>query len=218
MHPFRYPALIHPAAARIVLRSVLWQFARLLGLGLRCMELTALIRAARDGGGAQANELFAQVYADLRHIAAAQLRGSAGLGTTSLVHEAYFRLAKPESLDVADRHHFFAVAAVAMRQIVINQLRAQQTVKRGAGAVCDTLGAADRQAVGVDSTPLLALDAALTALALAQPRLAQLVELRYFGGLTLEEAGAAMDLSATTAKRDWRKARAYLHAAMDHAP
>ena len=178
------------------------------------MELTELIRAARSGAQAESDQLYARVYADLRRIAAGQLRGQSVLGATSLVHEAYFRLARPDSLAVEDRQHFYAVAALAMRQIVLNHVRSQQAIKRGDGVVLTTLGAADQVASGEDGADLLALDSALTQLAEAEPRLAKLVELRFFGGMTLEEAGAAVGLSPTTLKRDWRKARAFLHAAI----
>lgn len=178
------------------------------------MELTELIRAARGGGQAESDQLYARVYEDLRRIAAGQLRGRADLGATSLVHEAYFRLARPDSLAVEDRQHFYAVAALAMRQIVLNHVRSQQAIKRGDGVVLTTLGAADQVASGEDGADLLALDSALTQLAEAEPRLAKLVELRFFGGMNLEEAGAAVGLSPTTLKRDWRKARAFLHAAI----
>ncbi len=178
------------------------------------MELTELIRAARGGAQADSDRLYARVYADLRRIAAGQLRGQSLLGATSLVHEAYFRLARPDALAVEDRQHFYAVAALAMRQIVLNHVRAQQAIKRGEGAVITTLDAADQLAVSEDGADLLALDAALTQLAQAEPRLAKLVELRFFGGMNLEEAGAAVGLSPTTLKRDWRKARAFLHASI----
>lgn len=198
----------------IARRKRLWQCAATPHRRLRSMELTELIRAARGGGQAESDRLYARVYEDLRRIAAGQLRGRADLGATSLVHEAYFRLARPDALAVEDRQHFYAVAALAMRQIVLNHVRAQQALKRGDGAVVTTLGAADQIADKDEGADLLALDAALTQLAQAEPRLAKLVELRFFGGMNLDEAGAAVGLSPTTLKRDWRKARAFLHAAI----
>lgn len=177
-------------------------------------ELTQLIAAARGGDRAASDRLFAAVYADLHRMASRQPHAEAGMATTSLVHEAYLKLARPEALDLNDRQHFYAVAARAMRQIAIDRVRERLAAKRGGGAAVTTLGAADAVAVDADSAELLALDAALERLAQAQPRLAQLVELRFFGGMDLEEAGAAIGLSPTTLKRDWRRARAFLHGAI----
>ncbi len=179
------------------------------------IEVTLLIGRARDGDRSAAEQLFRAVYDDLHRIAARQVgRGEgAGMGSTSLVHEAYLRLARPEALGVNDRAHFFAVAARAMRQIAVDHARARLADKRGGGARETTLGAADQ--VAADSTRhelTMALNAALEALDAAEPRLAQLVELRFFAGMDLEQAGAVLGLSSRTLKRDFRKARAFLHA------
>jgi RNA polymerase sigma factor (TIGR02999 family) len=182
------------------------------------VEVTELIQAARAGDQVASDQLFAQVYQDLRRIAAGQVRGQFGLGATSLVHEAYFKLARPEAMALNDRQHFFAVAALAMRQIVINHVRDAMTQKRGGGVAATTLGAADRMVAESESNELIALDAALDQLAVAEPRLAKLVELRFFGGMTLDEAGAVVGLSPTTLKRDWSKARAFLHASISSDP
>jgi RNA polymerase sigma factor (TIGR02999 family) len=183
-------------------------------------ELTELIGQARGGNPAAAERLFAAVYADLHRLAARQLRGADGGGmrTTSLVHETYLKLARPEALDVADRAHFFAVAARAMRQISIDRVRAQWAGKRGAGRADATLrtdaGPSDER----DLADLLALDVALGRLEELDVRLARLVELRFFVGMNLEEAGAVLGLSERTLKRDWRRARAFLHGALDGTP
>jgi RNA polymerase sigma factor (TIGR02999 family) len=181
------------------------------------MELTQLIREARSGSKPAADRLFTMVYDDLHRIAARQLQPYGGMATTSLVHEAYMKLARPAALELADRQHFFAVAARAMRQISINTTRERLAAKRGGGAPVVTLGAADDVEADMSGTDLLALDAALEQLAAAEPRLAQLVELRFFGGMGLEEAGALIGLSPTTLKRDWRKARAFLHGVIGDA-
>ncbi len=178
------------------------------------MELTELIHAARAGSKPASDRLFALVYDDLHRLAARQLQPLGGMATTSLVHEAYLKLARPAALDLNDRQHFFAVAARAMRQIAINHIRERLAAKRGGGAAVTTLGAADAVADEARASELLALDAALERLAAADPRLAQLVELRFFGGMDLDEAGAAIGLSPSTLKRDWRKARAFLHGAI----
>jgi RNA polymerase sigma factor (TIGR02999 family) len=177
-------------------------------------ELTALIAQARGGDAEAAAALFAAVYADLKRIAARQVaRGeNGGLGDTSLVHEAYLRLARPDALAMRDREHFYAVSARVMRQIAIDHARERLAQKRGGGAWVTTLGAA----AGVAAEDprhdnLLALDAALSELEGIDARLARLVELRFFVGLSAEEVAELMDLSVTTLKRDWRKARAFLH-------
>jgi RNA polymerase sigma factor (TIGR02999 family) len=178
-------------------------------------ELTQLITRARDGDSEASAELFRAVYADLRQIAGRQVgRGDAdGIGRTSLVHEAYLRLAKPQALALSDREHFFAVAARVMRQVAVDHVRARLAAKRGGGAESTGLDASIAAPDdGPDQDQLLALNAALDELECAEKRLARLVELRFFGGMTLEEAGGALGLSPRTLKRDWRKARAFLHA------
>jgi RNA polymerase sigma factor (TIGR02999 family) len=135
---------------------------------------------------------------------------------TSLVHEAYLRLVRPEALQLNDRSHFFAVAAHAMRQIAVDPARGRLAAKRGSGAPETTLGAAD-YVTGDDSRheSTMALNESIEALKVleaAAPRLAQMVELRFFGGMSLDEAGEVLGLSPTTLKRDFRKARAFLHA------
>ena len=178
-------------------------------------ELTQLIARARGGDSDASDALFRAVYEDLRQLAGRQVgRGDGGgLGRTSLVHEAYLRLAKPEALALSDREHFFAVAARVMRQIAVDHARARLAVKRGGDADVtglDTGVPAPDQ--GPDHDQLIALNGALDELENAERRLARLVELRFFGGMTLEEAGGAIGLSPRTLKRDWRRARAFLHA------
>ena len=177
-------------------------------------ELTLLIGRANAGDRQASDALFTLVYEDLRRMAARQLRGSGDeLRTTSLVHEAYMRLARPDALDLRDRVHFFAVAGRAMRQIVIDHVRARQAGKRGGLADVTSLEHHDVAAAEDADRDLqmLALDRALEELTVRDERLARLVELRFFGGMTLEEVGSAMGLSEPTLKRDWRKARAFLH-------
>ena len=185
-------------------------------------EVTQLIGLARDGDAEAAAALFAEVYAELRRLAAFQVaRGEGGgLGDTSLVHEAYLRFVRPGALAVNDRAHFFAVAARAMRQIAVDHARERLAAKRGGGAPVTTLGAADRQPAEDDGRhdQLVALNEALDALEAADVRLARLVELRFFAGMSLEEAGQLLELSPTTLKRDFRKARAFLHARLGSEP
>lgn len=185
-------------------------------------EVTQLIGRAREGDRAASDALFRAVYDDLHRLAARQVgRGEGGgLGSTSLVHEAYLRLAKPEALGMNDRSHFFAVAARAMRQIAVDHARERIAAKRGGGAPVTTLGAADRQPADDDGRhdQLVALNEALDALEAADVRLARLVELRFFAGMSLDEAGELLGLSPTTLKRDFRKARAFLHARLGSEP
>jgi RNA polymerase sigma factor (sigma-70 family) len=174
-----------------------------------------------------ADDLLPLVYAELRRLAAGQLRGEAPgqtLQPTALVHEAYLRLMasrereRPEDgnppVDHApglpDRNQFLAAAATAMRRILIDRARARNAEKRGGGRGRadfdpDQLAAPER------SADLLALDDALIRLAAKDPRKAKLVEMRYFAGLTLDEAAAALGISPATADRDWAFARAWLH-------
>jgi RNA polymerase sigma factor (sigma-70 family) len=174
-----------------------------------------------------ADDLLPLVYAELRRLAAAQLAREAPgqtLQPTALVHEAYLRLAasrgrqppegsaNPPGADAPGSHRgdYLAAAATAMRRILIDRARARKAEKRGGGqgradVDPDHLAAPER------SDDLLALDEALTRLAAQDPRKAKLVELRYFAGLTLDEAAAALDISPATADRDWAFARAWLH-------
>jgi len=158
---------------------------------------------------------FGAVYDDLRQIAHRMLRRHAPadtLHTTALVHEAYLKLDGHEASAV-DRAHFFALAARAMRFIVVDHARARRAAKRGGGAHRVTLGPA-HDVADLRADEVLALDEALSRLAAERPRLAQVVELRFFGGLTFEEAAEAAGVSVRTAKRDWDLARAWLHRAV----
>ena len=165
-----------------------------------------------DGVRADAGELFPLVYAELRRIAAREMRRERPgrtLQTTALVHEAYLRLLKDTSLSFENRAHFLGIAARAMREILIEHARGRAARKRGGGAVRLTLD--DLAApVAAPSVDVLALDEALERLARFDERHARVVELRYFGGLSVEETAAAMDLSPATVKRAWTLARAWL--------
>ncbi|HSX60112.1 MAG TPA: ECF-type sigma factor [Tahibacter sp.] len=177
------------------------------------MDVTELIAQARAGDAAASGRLFNEVYGDLRALAARQVvRMRADMRATSLVHEAWFRLAKPESLALKDREHFFAVAARAMRQLVIDHARQRVAGKRGGGAIAAELDSqiADAGDNGRDQE-LLALDQALRQLEALDPHLAALVEMRFFGGLELAEISTLTARSERSLKRDWRKARAFLH-------
>jgi len=177
----------------------------------RSPSVTRLIAAVRAGEKDAMDRLFEVVYEDLKRRAHAQLSGAGQtLDTTALVHEAYLKLSDSARPDWADRQHFFRVAARAMRHIVIDRARSRLTAKRGGGQAPLDL---DRVELGADSAAeqMVALDDALSRLAGQDPRLGAVVELRFFGGLTVEETARSLDISERTVKRDWRLARAFLH-------
>lgn len=185
-------------------------------------EVTRLLVAARGGEAGAAEQLFDLVYDDLRQLAARHVRSQrAGQGpsTTSLVHEVFLRLAHRGDLPFNDRTHFFAVCSRAMRQLVIDDARSRRAGKRGGGQPAVDLEAVAVAAPGpaMAHEELLALDTALGELEREAPRLAQVVEWHFFGGLTFGEIAAALGVSERTALRDWRAARALLHARLGGA-
>jgi RNA polymerase sigma factor (TIGR02999 family) len=176
-------------------------------------EITALLVAVGGGDRAAFDRLFEAVYAELRTIAHRQLRrfsAAETLDTTSLVHEAFLKFSKQEHWSVESRGHFYRLAARAMRSVVIDRARRRGRVKRGG----------DRRLVEVDvesfaaptrATELLAIDESLTRLETTEPELAQLVEWRFFAGLSIEEIAELLGVSDRTVKRRWRSARAFLY-------
>ncbi len=181
-------------------------------------EITELIGRAR-GGDAQASErLFATLYDELRRLAAGQLRGEDAMRATSLVHEAYLKLANHGALEVNDRGHYFAVAARVMRQIVIDHVRARSAQRRGGGLPIASLDTTALQAAAAArDDEVLALDAALGRLAEVDAPLAALVEMRFYAGLELAEIAGVQERSERSLKRDWRRARAFLQREMTAA-
>ncbi len=179
--------------------------------------LTELIGRAGAGDKQAADQLFAAVYADLHRLAGRVLRsGDGGMHTTSLVHDTYLKLRKPESLNQRDREHFFAVAARAMRQIVIDHARERAAHKRGRAIDIQSLDSGALQ-VAADGRAdhLLALDESLERLAAIDPALARLVELRFYGGIDLKELSRILDRSERSLERDWHRARAFLLAEIE---
>ncbi len=173
-------------------------------------DLTLLLQAAGSGDREAYARLYEAVYAELRRVAGANLRREGAghtLQPTALVNEAYLRLAPDAAWE--NRRHFFAAAAEAMRRILIDHARRRRSGKRGGDFERVTLSGVD---VAEDShvVDVLAVDAALTELAASRPRLAQLVGLRCFAGMAIDEAAEALGISAATAKRDWAYARAWL--------
>lgn len=152
------------------------------------------------------------VYDELKVLAASQLRRERGehtLGATALVHEAFFRLVDQRTVSWQSRAHFFGVAAQAMRRILVDHARRRTAAKRGRQHQV-TLESDAAEASDATSEEVVAVDEALERLAAVDPRQAQLVELRYFGGFSIEEAAELLGISPATAKRDWAFARAWL--------
>ena len=175
-------------------------------------DITELLGKMRSGDRAAADELFAALYHELRSLAARQLRGEDCQRATSLVHEAYEKLVRHGGVDANDREHFFAVAARTMRQIVVDHVRARHAQRRGGKQIVVPIEttAMEAAAQGRDDE-VLALDDALGRLAVVDPALASLVELRFYGGLELTEIAAFGERSERSLKRDWRRARAFLY-------
>jgi len=183
-------------------------------------DATTLFIEWRNGNRAALDELFPLVYEDLRRRAHACLRGERDghtLGTTALVHETYIKLLDLHRVQVQDRAHFLALASTAMRRVLVSYARRHRASKRGGGqgAVALDAGALDLGATWSLSSEraeqMLALDRALEKLEALNDRLSRIVELRFFGGMSVEEAAGALDLAATTVKLDWAKAKAWLY-------
>jgi RNA polymerase sigma factor (TIGR02999 family) len=177
-------------------------------------EVTRILASIEQGDPTAAEQLLPLLYQELRRLAAQKLaREKPGqtLDATALVHEAYLRLAgAEETRHWNSRGHFFAAAAEAMRRILVERARKKRRAKRGGKfRRLDVDAAALATQVAPDQ--LLAIDEALTKLAQEDPTAAQLVQLRYFAGLTVEEAGKSLGISTTTAYRHWNYARAWLH-------
>ena len=200
------------------LHALALQRRQLRGHASPMSEITELIGRARGGEQAASERVFALLYDDLRRLAAGQLRGEQMMRTTSLVHEAYLKIAKHGALNVNDRGHFFAVAARVMRQIVIDHVRSRAALKRSGDMNIASLDSSALQAAAEDrGEEVLALDAALVQLDAIDAPLAALVEMRFYAGLELSEISDVLDRSERSLKRDWRRARAFLQREMSAA-
>jgi RNA polymerase sigma factor (TIGR02999 family) len=176
-------------------------------------EVTGLLLAWNDGDPGAVERLMPLVYAELREIAERHFRRerqSHTLQPTAVVHEAYFRLVDQTRVTWKNRGHFFAVASQAMRRILIDYARAREAEKRGGRENPVTLDVGVASPEPVDDMDLLALDEALVRLKVLDDGQARIVELRFFGGLSIEETAEAMDTSASSVKREFRSARAWL--------
>ena len=176
-------------------------------------DVTSLLSEVRRGNRGAESKLIPLIYDELRRLAAYYMRGERHdhtLQTTSLVHEAFLRLSKQQEVAWQNRGHFFAIAGTLMRRILVDHARAHHRSKRGGG----------QKQVSLDEAPLfteerseelLQLDRALNRLTEEHPRQGQIVELRFFGGMSIEEVTAALQISPKTVKRDWSVARAWLY-------
>jgi len=175
-------------------------------------NVTALLRDWSRGDGTALSQLLPVVYGELRRVATRQLRGERAdhtLQPTALVHEAYIRLVDQRHVDWQNRAHFFGVAARVMRRILVDHARRHDAIKRGDGVRCVSIDEAGDVA-GSNEIAVLSLDHALDRLEQVDANLARIVELRAFGGLTIEAAAHVLNVSPSTAKREWRAARAWL--------
>ena len=182
-------------------------------------DITDMLLDWGKGDKAALDRVMPLIYNELRRLAHRQMRRErAGdtMQTTSLINEAYLRLIDYERVQPQDRSHFFAIAAQAMRRILIERARSRRTAKRGSGGQKVSL---DDAADLVDdrAANLVALDDALTSLATIDPRKAQIVELKYFGGLNYDEMAEVLKISPVTVRRDWRFAKAWLYTQLQNA-
>lgn len=178
-------------------------------------KVTQMLRQVQAGNRDALDELFPIIYKELRRLASSQLAGERAnhtLQPTALVHEAYMRLIDQHSVNWQNRAHFFSIAAETMRRILVNHAVQRNAQKRGSGVACIELDeaisyhdqAADRE------LDLVLLDDALKQLEEFDPTQAKIVELRFFGGLTVEETAEVMKISESTVKREWRMAKSWL--------
>ena len=175
-------------------------------------DVTTLLTAWSKGDQSALNKVMPLVYAELHRIARrawSQQQHNNTLQPTALINEAYLRLANVESASFQDRCHFFAVASTAMRQILVNHARSRLSDKRGSGRPNVSLDEVE-PAVHQEAAEIVALHEALQALQAVDPRKSSVVEMRYFGGLSIEETAEALRVSIATVNRDWRLARSWL--------
>lgn len=186
-------------------------------------NVTRLLRAAASGGRDEQDALASAIYDDLRRIAASHMRGERldhTLQPTALVHEAYLKLIGQHSTEWKDRMHFFSVASLVIRRILVDHARERAAAKRGGAVGRVPLEHALQQPDAALSAPgvdIIALDDALNELAELDARQARIVELRYFGGLTIEQVGDLLEVAGRTVDREWQCAKAWLYARLCNA-
>ncbi|MCC6393538.1 MAG: sigma-70 family RNA polymerase sigma factor [Bryobacterales bacterium] len=181
------------------------------------MDVTELLHAAREGDAEAESRLYATLYADLRRIARGRLnrgRRPTGFDTTTLVHEAYLRLHNAGYVQVSDRNHFLSYAARVMRTILIDLARERAALRHGGEGARVTLDTALPDPTAARDREVLAVHAALEELEKVSQRLARVVEMRYFAGMTEASIAEAMGVTERTVRRDWEKARLLLASLM----
>ncbi|MEI8159060.1 MAG: ECF-type sigma factor [Burkholderiales bacterium] len=176
-------------------------------------DLTMLLAAARSGDSQAAQQAFSLLYDDLRRLARSRLRQHQQftlLDTTSLVHESYLKLVGLESLPIEDKKHFFTYASTVMRSVIVDFARARSAERRGGDADHLVLDTSLQEKLGMPEDDVVRVHEALEVLAKADSALAQIVEMRYFGGLTEPEIADVLGISERTVRRNWEKARLLL--------
>lgn len=184
-------------------------------------NVTALLRDWRAGDGSSLDRLLDLVYGELKSIANRHLRSerqSHTLQPTALVHEAFLRLVEQREVSFQNRQHFFALAATMMRRVLVDHARRRGSEKRGGESVQIELASAEEVSEAVQLDEVLAVDQALDRLATLDPLRALVVELRYFGGLTNDEAAVVLGCSEPTVRRHWRLARTWLYQVLKPIP
>jgi RNA polymerase sigma factor (TIGR02999 family) len=180
-------------------------------------EITELLRHVNAGDPVARDALFSALYEELRKLARARLRQNETitvLNTTSLVHESYLRFLNARELEFVDRGKFFAYASSVMRSIVIDEVRKRRADRRGGSAEHVPLDTGAVEAIATDDEQILRVPEALEELAALDPRLARVVEMRYFAGLGEEDIAVTLGVTSRTVRRDWDKARTLLFAAL----
>jgi RNA polymerase sigma factor (TIGR02999 family) len=193
---------------------------------MQTRDATTLLTEWRDGNRSALDELFPLVYEELRRRAHRALQGEDEghtLTTTALVHEAYLRLLDVTRVRWQDRSHFLALAATAMRRVLVDHARRHKAAKRGGGREAEQL---EPSLIPLDPSAtlsaeraeqMLALDAALQRLFAVHERMGRTVEMRFFGGMTIEETAEALEVATSTVKLDWQKAKAWLYQELERA-
>lgn len=181
-------------------------------------ELTTLFDAVGEGDRSAIDRLLALMYGELHQLAHRRLSATGGavtLETTGLVHESYLRFLSAGRLRVADRAHFLAYAARVMRSIIVDLVRKHRAERHGGGVLQVTLNTNVAESASVSEEQIIRVNEALEELAQAEPRLVQVVEMRYFGGLQESEIAEILELTERTVRRDWQKARLLLRVALE---
>ena len=180
-------------------------------------DVTALLVAANRGDGVALNQLFSELYGDLRRLARARLQGNRNLtllDTTALVHESYFRFLKAGQVQIIDRSHFLSYASRVMRSIIVDFFRERSAKRRGGDNIRVPLDRDTAESVPAAETEAIRVHQALEELSLVSDRLTRVVEMRYFAGMTEPEMAEALGVTERTVRRDWEKARMLLATAL----